>query len=110
MIEIHGPYLEQFKVIIDNYKVPYIDVKILNNGKIDLILDDRFGLSEAISREEFDRWMPILANAMAIAAGYSCHGENSTPINEFKKRVYSLGSIEEKPKFSIVKNENDLIK
>lgn len=41
-----------------------------------LVLDNRF-LVEAATESEINRWSWFLANAMAVSAGYTSHGENS---------------------------------
>ena len=65
-------------VEIDGYTVPHIEAHKFegeNEGLISLILDDRFGLDT--TAEEIERWLPFLANAMAVAAGRTSHGEHS---------------------------------
>lgn len=86
-VEIHGPFVPEYRVTLDGYQVPYISATPCEDGRVGIVLDHRFGLPDPVAREEFDRWLPILANAMAIAAGYSCHGENSGPVNLFNLRV-----------------------
>ena len=54
-----------------------------------------------------NRWIPILANAMAVAAGYSCHGENCTPLNPFTTRMGALGSINPGPKLTVIDGCNN---
>lgn len=44
-----------------------------------LTLDQRFGIT--VPESELDRWAWFMANAMAIAAGYTSHGIHSRPIN-----------------------------
>lgn len=91
--EIHGPFVPEYRVTLHGYRVPYISATPCEDGRVDVVLDHRFAMPEPIAREEFDRWMPILANAMAIAAGYSCHGENCGPVNPFQTRMSRIGSI-----------------
>lgn len=66
-------------VDVDGYPVPYIEAHVYgeheNEGLISLILDNRFGLDS--NAEEIERWVPFLANAMAVAAGRTSHGEHS---------------------------------
>ena len=40
-----------------------------------LLLDNRFGMDT--TEEELARWAPFLANAMAVSAGRTSHGERS---------------------------------
>ncbi len=65
-------------VHVDGYDLPYIEAHVFegeNEGLISLILDNRFGLDT--NPEECERWLPFLANAMAVAAGRTSHGEHS---------------------------------
>ena len=61
-------------VEVDGYPVPYIEAGESGNA-VSLILDSRFGIDT--SQEELERWLPFLANAMAVAAGRTSHGANS---------------------------------
>src|SRR5882757_4288829 len=96
-VEIIGPFVPEHHVTSGGYRVPYITAFVHEDGRVDISVDQRFCMEGPVSREEFDRWIPILANAMAVAAGYSCHGENCTPINPFTTRMSSLGSVTPKP-------------
>lgn len=100
MIEIHGPFQPEHRVTMDGYHVPYIDVTPHADGTVSVGVDRRFGMPGPVPREELDRWLPILANAMAIAAGFSCHGENCTPLNPFKVQMAQLGSLP--PNLSVI--------
>lgn len=91
-IEIHGPFLPEWKVTFGGYHVPYISARECDGGLISVCIDNRFGMADPVSREEFDRWLPILAQAMAVAAGLNCHGDGSAPLNRFSIRMSSLGS------------------
>ena len=90
-IEIVGPFLEEWKVTFDGYQVPYISARE-KDGTVDVCIDHRFMMPGPVSREEFDRWLPILANAMAVAAGYSCHGENCNKLNPFTVRMAEISA------------------
>lgn len=94
---IVGPFTPEYRVTIDGYRVPHINARLLDDGRVDVTLDGRFGMPEPVDRDEFDRWIYIVANAMAIAAGYSCHGEYCTPLNKFKTRMTGLGSLLSQP-------------
>lgn len=96
--EIVGPF-DEYRVTVDGYRVPYLNARELPDGRVAPTVDGRFGLSEAVPREEFDRWLPLLANAMAVAAGYSCHGENCAPLNPFKMKMMRLGT---KPNLTLI--------
>lgn len=91
--EIIGPFVPEHHVTIAGYHVPYVTVQPLADGRIELTVDGRFCLDGPVPREEFDRWIHILAHAMAVAAGYSSHGENCTPTNPHQHRISYLGSV-----------------
>ncbi len=88
---IIGPFTPQYKLSVNGYEVPHLTAipqTGKNDGMISLCLDERF-LIEA-SQDEVEKWMPFLANAMAVAAGYSCHGENSCVPNPFKVKIMGI--------------------
>lgn len=93
MIEIVGPFQPEYKVTLDGFRVPHVRAIPMGENRVEIVIDNRFAMEGPVSIEEFNRWIPILANAMAIAAGYSCHGENCTPLNPHKTRMSSLGSL-----------------
>lgn len=72
-------YREAFTmpITVDDYPLPYIEryPGERPDGGISLTLDGRFGLDT--TEEECARWLPFLANAMAVAAGRTSHGANS---------------------------------
>lgn len=81
--EIIGPF-QQYRASHCGYEVPYISTYPTADGKLHVVVDNRFGTHLPVTKDELDNWMPILANAMAVAAGYSSHGENSVRPNPFK--------------------------
>lgn len=59
---------------------PHLTRAMANGERIfNLTLDNRFGIDAPES--ELERWAWFLANAMAVAAGYTSHGRNSRRIN-----------------------------
>lgn len=86
------------KIVTDGYMLPYVTVvkhtKPESDGLIDLLLDDRFAIT-IHDQEELQYWIPFLANAMAICAGFSCHGENSKPLNRHNRKCMRINSVEE---------------
>jgi len=103
--EIVGPFVPKHVVTINGYRVPYVTVTPLSDGRIDLHVDNRFGLYEPVSVEEFNRWIGLMAEAMAVAAGYSCHGEYCTPINPHKVKLSSMGRLP--PNLTVVDGGKD---
>lgn len=95
MISILPKLAPGHQVTIDGYLVPGVEVQELQeSGQWNLMLDGRFGVT-AESIEELHRWVWIVANAMAVGAGYSCHGENSIyRPNPYRLKVMAIGGNE----------------
>jgi hypothetical protein len=94
-LEIVGPF-KDYRIVWNGYEVPYVTAIPCKDGRYHVMVDKRFGIHEPVTREELANWAPILAHAMAVAAGYSCHGENSAPINPFKvgmSRIHAPPSL-----------------
>ena len=68
--EIVGPFKPEHRVTINGYHVPHVDVQPLDDGMLWVTIDNRFGISEPVTREEFNRWIGLLADAMAVAAAF----------------------------------------
>ena len=92
--EIEGPFPgERYFVIVGGYKVPHLELrKEPDQSEWDwcMVIDDRLG--HLIKTQELFYWAPAIANAMAVAAGYSCFGENCQPANPFKVRFGMLSA------------------
>lgn len=101
-VEIHGPFLPEYRVTNGGYHVPHLTVQPLDDGRIAVTIDGRFGLADPVTRDEFNNWLPILANAMAVAAGYACHGSGAPRLNPFNVRMSSLGSVPDKPNLTVI--------
>ena len=69
-IDYVGPW-NTYDVVVDGRRVPYVEATPLDGGRVDLTLDRRYGL--VLSVDEAERFLPFLANAIAIAAGFTCH-------------------------------------
>jgi hypothetical protein len=96
-----GPFQEQWKVSLGGYRLPMVSAIPQEDGNICLSLDERY-LIEG-TPEECAKWLWFVANAMAIGAGYSCFGENSSKDpNPFKVQ---MARIALPPKLDLVKDE-----
>jgi hypothetical protein len=90
MIE-YLPKRISYQVTVDGFAVPNIEARETDNGtQCHIALDGRFGA--VIPAEHAQEVIWLLANALAIGAGYSCHGENSVKANPFKVRVSEIDS------------------
>jgi hypothetical protein len=81
-----NPDITPYVMVVDGTAVPYIEIFEHPNGKFSITVVRPGGNSPLvglgrISAEALHRWAPILANAMAVAAGRSSHGENSNVFN-----------------------------
>lgn len=79
------------EITIDGYAVPCIEARESEDGlQCHIMLDHRFGA--VIPAEQAQQVLWLLANALAVGGGYSCHGENSQLVNPFKVRVSEIDS------------------
>lgn len=93
--EYHGPFVDKYyKITVDGYEVPNIAARKsrLQTDKWELLLDGRFSIT--VQEKDMQQWLWFLANAMAISAGYTCHGEQSCIANPFKKQLIGLSGAE----------------
>lgn len=81
-----GPFPKRSHVVINGHLVPHLSITTIqssgpDDGMFNLHLDNRWVLS--CTQEELDKWADFIANAMAVAGGYTCFGEGSKPRNPF---------------------------
>jgi hypothetical protein len=69
-VDLVGPVVSH-EVVVDGWRVPFLQAHPRNGGRVELVLDYRYGLD--LSVEEMDRVVPFLADAIAVAMGYTCH-------------------------------------
>ena len=81
------------EVTVDGYEVPNVEAREVNNGtECNIFLDRRFGITIPAEHAQSVIW--LLANALAIGGGYSCHGENSVwRPNPHKVKVHCIGTV-----------------
>jgi hypothetical protein len=65
-----GPF-QHHDVVVDGRQVPFLRATPLDGGQVHLNLDRRLGLT--LSAEEAERVVPFLADAIAVASGYTSH-------------------------------------
>jgi len=92
--EIIGPF-EENRVVVNGCAVPGLTANHRPDGTIELIIDRRLAID--IPESLFNQVAWLVANALAIGAGYSCHGENSRIANPYQVRVSALGDVPEPP-------------
>ena len=101
-IEIIGPFTrgDYYYLTVNGCKVPYVRLfknKPQNEWESQfewyLIVDERWGCFA--HEEEIYRWGSILANGMAVSAGYTYCGPDSKPLNPFSTKLTGLDSLPE---------------
>lgn len=65
-----GPFVEEHRVIVEGHLIPHLTAHPSSDGQaVTLILDRRFIIDGPA--DEVAKWAHFVANAMAVAAGYS---------------------------------------
>jgi hypothetical protein len=77
-VSFPGPF-EHHDVVVEGWRVPYLQAHPSDEDGITLILDRRLGVR--LSTYEAERLIPFVADAIAIALGYGAHprGERDEP-------------------------------
>ena len=83
-------------LVVNGYKVPYLQALRIEgdprfDGRVTIALDERFRID--VNDYDLNTWVWLLAHAMAVAAGYNCHGEGSAPNNRFATQVAVLDQM-----------------
>lgn len=69
-VNFPGPFTHH-DVVVDGWRLPLVQAQVAEDGRVLLVLDDRFTLQ--LSAAEVERVVPFLADAMAVAMGYDAH-------------------------------------
>ncbi|HEX8082420.1 MAG TPA: hypothetical protein VF557_19590 [Jatrophihabitans sp.] len=69
-VEIIGPF-KSHAVVVNGYRVPYLDACPTEGGKVLLTLDNRYMIEVPVS--DLDWLVQFIANCLAVGAGYTCH-------------------------------------
>ena len=70
-----GPF-EHHDVVVNGWRVPFLDAHMQGEDRVTLVLDRR--LAADFSADEAERFLPFLADAIAIALGYPAHPDGDT--------------------------------
>jgi hypothetical protein len=90
-VRIIGPFRGGiYYLAVNNCKVPCVHLyKRRDTGyEWALVVDDRWEVDA--SEEEIMRWGYVLAQAMAVGAGYTYHGPDSRPLNRHAVQIGPL--------------------
>jgi hypothetical protein len=71
-VSFPGPF-SQHRVVVNGWSVPFLHAHPCgeNDESVMLVVDNR--LAATFSVEEAERFIPFLADAVAVALGYTCH-------------------------------------
>jgi hypothetical protein len=69
-VQFVGPF-EEWEVVVDGWTVPYLTSRPISDGRVSLSIDKRRRLR--LDVEEAERIVPFIADAIAVALGYSGH-------------------------------------
>jgi hypothetical protein len=69
-VEYVGPF-QYHDVCVDGWRVPYLAATPVNGGKVYVTLDHRYAIELSVADAE--HIIPFIANAIAIAHGYTAH-------------------------------------
>ena len=84
-----GPFEGFYVVAVDGCIVPKITATKNGKENWDIHLDNRY-VQPNVTENEVSKWLWFIANAMAISAGYSCHGDNGSKLNPFTTHIIGL--------------------
>lgn len=95
--EIVGPFRgDIYYLSVDGCKLFGVHLYKRTDTKEDwaICVDDRFEIDA--NNDEILRWGYLLANAMAVSAGFTYHGPDSKPLNSHRVQFssYSGGNLE----------------
>lgn len=94
-LESHGPFT-QYRVSLDGYVVPGLDGRLEEEtGLWHFMLDQRWGC--VVPQQYASGVAFLIANALAIGAGFNCFGEHSQPDdpNRFKCKINCIAAVPE---------------
>ncbi len=93
-VEALGPGQSDYKLVIEGYEVPYLRAHELKEGDEQwaLVLDERALIF--CTDMEMRKWVRFIADAMAVAAGYTSFGVHCQPRNPFTRGVMQITSVQ----------------
>jgi hypothetical protein len=98
-VNFPGPFT-QHDVTVNGWKVPFLHAHPVGeqDEEVTLVLDNR--LAETFTVEEAERFVPFLADAIAIALGYTAHPSEDAeqlPVRHLHPRLVRMHGIAAEP-------------
>jgi hypothetical protein len=75
-VSFPGPFTHH-DVVVNGWRVPYVQAHMAAEDRVMLVIDRR--LAAEFSVDEAERFVPFLADAIAVAMGYGAHPDDRTP-------------------------------
>jgi hypothetical protein len=75
-VQFVGPF-EHHDVVIDGWRVPYLEAHLQGEDRVQVVLDRRIAVE--MSTNESERLLPFIADAISVALGYGAHPREDTP-------------------------------
>jgi hypothetical protein len=76
-VQFIGPF-QHHEVVVNGWQVPYLTAVPIPGGRVHITLDNRIGVELTV--DEAERVVPFLADAIAVAAGYTGHPDGGEPV------------------------------
>jgi hypothetical protein len=76
-VQFIGPF-QHHDVVVNGWQVPYLTAVPIPGGRVHITLDNRFGVDLTV--DEAERVVPFLADAIAVASGYTGHPDGGEPV------------------------------
>ena len=95
-VNFPGPFTHH-EVVVDEWSVPFLHAHPGgdHDETITLVLDSRLALT--LSVDEAERFVPFLADAIAVALGYTCHPRGDEEPNRLPQprpmHMHAIGAV-----------------
>lgn len=76
-VQFPGPF-SHHDVVVDGWRVPYLQAHLADEDGVMLVLDRRLGVH--LTSQEAEKVLPFIADAIAIALGYGAHPRGEAPV------------------------------
>lgn len=93
-VELHGKLPdESYKASVEGYIVPYVRIRRPSPVEYTIVLDERMAFELDGDEQAMKDTIIIVANALAIGAGFTCFGQHRRPMDRFGVRVMQIDKM-----------------
>ena len=75
-VNFPGPF-HHHDVVVEGWRVPHVQAHLQGEENVVLVLDRRLGIE--LTTAEAEKFVPFLADAIAVAMGYGAHPRGDMP-------------------------------